>query len=79
MKFLEMLPIALAICVWYKEFHKKKILFHVDDMAVVSILNYMSTKSDRVLKVVTFLKISCPLRYLNYAISLAIENNTIFP
>jgi hypothetical protein len=55
MTFLEMLPIALAICVWHREFHKKKILFHVDNMAVVSILNYMSTKSDRVLKVMRFI------------------------
>jgi hypothetical protein len=28
---------------------------------------------------VTFLKMSCPLKYLNYAIPLAIENNTICP
>ena len=26
MTFLEMLPIALAICLWHKEFHKKKML-----------------------------------------------------
>jgi hypothetical protein len=49
-----MLPIALAICLWHKEFHKKKILFHVN-MTVVSILNSMSTKSDRVLKVLRFI------------------------
>jgi hypothetical protein len=55
MTFLEMLPIALAICLWHKEFHKKKILFHVDNLAVVSILNSMSTKSDRVLKVLRFI------------------------
>ena len=55
MTFLEMLPISLAICLWHKEFHKKKILFHVDNMAVVSILNSMSTKSDRVLKVLRFI------------------------
>jgi hypothetical protein len=54
MTFLEMLPIALAICLWHKEFHKKKILFHVN-MTVVSILNSMSTKSDRVLKVLRFI------------------------
>jgi hypothetical protein len=34
---ITMLPIALAICLWHKEFHKKKILFLVDNMAVVSI------------------------------------------
>ena len=55
MIFLEMLLIALAICVWHKEFHNKKILFHVDNMAVVFILNSMSTKSDRVLKVLRFI------------------------
>ena len=55
MIFLEMLLIALAICVWHKEFHKKKILFHVDYMAVVFILHSMSTKSDRVLKVLRFI------------------------
>jgi hypothetical protein len=49
------LPIALAICLWHKEFHKKKILFHIDNLAVVSILTSMSTKSDRVLKVLRFI------------------------
>ena len=50
MTFLEMLPIALASCLWHKEFHKKKILYHVVNMAVVSILNSMSTKSDKSFK-----------------------------
>jgi hypothetical protein len=44
MTFLEMLPIALAICLWHKEFHKKKILFLVDNMAVVSILKIIASQ-----------------------------------
>jgi hypothetical protein len=45
MTFLEMLPIALAICLWHKEFHKKKILFHIDNLAVVSILTSKISKT----------------------------------
>ena len=55
MTFLEIIPIALAICLWQLMFNKKKIMFHVDNQAVVSILNSMTAKSERVLKVLRFI------------------------
>ena len=47
---LKIIPIALAVMLWGNLFHKKKINFHVDNMAVVCILNSRTSKSERVLK-----------------------------
>ena len=55
MTFLEIIPIALAICIWQLVFHKKKIMFHVDNQAVVYILNSMTSKSERVSKILRFI------------------------
>lgn len=47
--FLELVPIVLALHVWGKALQKKKIIFFVDNMALVHILNKQSSKSDRVM------------------------------
>ena len=53
--YLEIIPIALAIYLWNSYFHKKKILFNIDNMAVVSIINSKTAKSERVLKLLRFI------------------------
>jgi hypothetical protein len=47
MTYLEIIPIALAIYLWNAELFKKKkkVLFHVDNMTVVAILNKKTSKS----------------------------------
>ncbi|MBV2113348.1 MAG: hypothetical protein KUF82_20545 [Candidatus Thiodiazotropha sp. (ex Ctena orbiculata)] len=50
--FLEMVPIALAVCLWKDRFVTKRILFASDNMAVVHILNSKSAKSERVMSLV---------------------------
>jgi hypothetical protein len=35
--FLEMIPIALSVFLWDRVFKRKKIAFHVDNLAVVSV------------------------------------------
>lgn len=37
--FLELFPIAAALFIWRSELKNKKILFHVDNQAVVTIIN----------------------------------------
>ena len=53
--YLEIIPIALAIMLWGGLFYKKKINFHVDNLAVVYILNSKTSKSERVLKLLRFI------------------------
>jgi hypothetical protein len=38
MTYLESIPITLAIHLWNAELFKRRVLFHVDNMAVVTIL-----------------------------------------
>jgi hypothetical protein len=49
MTYLEI--IALAIYLWNAELFKKRVLFHVDNMAVVAILNKKTSKSARALSI----------------------------
>jgi hypothetical protein len=44
--YLELVPIALSIFLWGYQFRNKKVLFHTDNAAVVSILNNKSSKAD---------------------------------
>jgi hypothetical protein len=47
--FLEIIPIALSIFLWHKLFCKKKIIYYIDNMAVVSVLNSKTSTSARVM------------------------------
>lgn len=42
--FLELVPVVLAMFLWAAHFKNKKILFHIDNMALVSIVNKRSSK-----------------------------------
>jgi hypothetical protein len=53
--YLEIIQIALAVMLWGNLFHKKKINFHVANMAVVCILNSRTSKSERFLKLLRFI------------------------
>jgi hypothetical protein len=52
MTFLELFPIATALSVWGQWLVNKKILFHVDNQAVVQIINKKSSKSPEVMVLV---------------------------
>lgn len=47
--FLELVPIVLAVTTWCKQLTNKKVIFHVDNLALVEILNSKSSKSSRVM------------------------------
>ncbi len=50
--FLELVPIVLSIFLFEKDLRNKRILFHTDNMSLVSILNKKSSKSKRVMELV---------------------------
>ena len=47
--FLELVPIVLSICIWGQDIQSKKIIMHIDNLALVEILNKQSSKSIRVM------------------------------
>lgn len=53
--FLETIPIALAILLWYNFFEKKRIIFNIDNLAVVSVLNTKSSNNFRVMNLVRYI------------------------
>ncbi len=46
---LELFPLLVSLHIWGQEFHNKKLRFMCDNMAVVSIVNTMTSKSDTVM------------------------------
>jgi hypothetical protein len=46
---LEIIPVAMANFLWKERFEAKKIVFHCDNLAVVTILNSKTSKSERVM------------------------------
>jgi len=46
---LEIIPVAMAILFGKERYEAKTILFHCDNMAVVTILNSKTSKSERVM------------------------------
>ena len=56
---LELFPILVALHLWGEELRNKKIKFHCDNIAVVHILNSMTSKSDHVMHIVRLLTIKC--------------------
>ena len=50
--FLEMIPVFLAIEVWGLQLRNKKVVFNVDNIALVSVINKQTTKSKRLMELV---------------------------
>ena len=52
MTFLEFFPVVVAISVWGSLLANKRIFFHIDNQAVVQIINKKSSKSPQVMALV---------------------------
>ena len=52
MTFLELFPVLVAISVWGPLLANRRILFHIDNQAVVRIINKISSKSPQVMALV---------------------------
>ena len=49
MTALELIPVILALCLWGTKLANKKVLFHIDNYALVTIINKPTFKSKRVM------------------------------
>ena len=65
--FLEITLIALSIFLWHKLFYKK-IVYYIDNMAVVSILNSKTQKSARVMVLLRFIVYWSPVGHLHFKV-----------
>ena len=59
MTFLEMVPLLLAMTLWGEMVAKKKILFHIDNEALVSVINRQTAKSKRLMILVRKFVLLC--------------------
>ncbi|MBV2113440.1 MAG: hypothetical protein KUF82_21005 [Candidatus Thiodiazotropha sp. (ex Ctena orbiculata)] len=63
---LELFPLLVSLSIWGEELRNKKILFRVDNLAVVHIVNSMTSKSDRVMAILRAFTLQC--LHLNIAV-----------
>lgn len=52
MSLLELIPIVMAMFLWVAQFANKKILFHTDNLALVSIINKRTSKEKVIMKLI---------------------------
>ena len=52
MSFLELVPVVLSIFLWVHLLGNKKVLFHIDNLALVSIVNKRSSKVKNIMKLI---------------------------
>ena len=64
--FLELYPIVLAVHVWASLWKNHCILFHTDNLALVSIINNQTSKDPQIMKLLRVLILAC------------LENNILF-
>lgn len=56
---LELFPLLVSLHIWGDKLCNKKIVFRVDNMAVVHIVNHMTSKSDRVMTILRAFTLLC--------------------
>ena len=56
---LELFPLLVCIHIWGEELRNKKIVFRCDNLAVVHIVNSMTSKSDRVMTILRAFTLQC--------------------
>jgi hypothetical protein len=56
MTVLELFPVQVAVMLWKEYFTNIKILYHIDNMAVVHVINNRTSKSDSVMNLVNVRK-----------------------
>lgn len=50
--FLEMVPVVLALYLWGKQLSQKNVVLHIDNQALVYVINKQTTKSKRLMQLV---------------------------
>lgn len=59
--FMELVPIVTAVYIWYHSWSRKRILFHCDNTATVSIICKGRSKSPMIMKLMRRLTLCCAL------------------
>lgn len=78
MTTLELIPVVLALCLWGARLANKKVLFHIDNQALVTILNKQTSKSQRVMFLLRPFIIDCMLHNICFrAVHIPTKNNII--
>ena len=70
--FLEFFPIVVALLIWGPILRNKKIIFRSDNLSVVHIINSLTSKSERVMRLVrkfTFLTLGCNVLFKSEHVS----------
>ncbi|KAJ1129019.1 hypothetical protein NDU88_007390 [Pleurodeles waltl] len=57
--FLELFPMIVAVCLWGAELRQSRVLFRVDNMAVVQLVNRQSAREARVLQLMHVFVLQC--------------------
>ncbi|KAJ1138211.1 hypothetical protein NDU88_004602 [Pleurodeles waltl] len=57
--FLELFPLIVAVCLWGSELWHSRVLFHVDNLAVVQMVNRQSAREARVLQLMHIFVLQC--------------------
>ncbi|XP_062578413.1 uncharacterized protein LOC134240321 isoform X1 [Saccostrea cucullata] len=60
--FLELVPVVLSIEIWGSCLQNKKVLFHIDNIGLVSVINKQTSKSKRTMELVRYFV----LKLMNY-------------
>ena len=56
---LDLFPLLVSLHIWGDQLRNKKLLFTVDNQAVVHIINFMTSKSERVMTVLRAFTLPC--------------------
>ena len=78
MTFLEMIPVVLSMFVWGTVLANKKIILHIDNEALVYVLNHQTSKSKRLMQLVRPFVLMTMKFNINFkAVHIASKNNYI--
>lgn len=67
--FLELVPVVLAFLIWAQCLQSKKIILHIDNQSLVSILNKKSSKSKLVMQLLRPLILICMQNHIQFKAS----------
>jgi len=57
--FLEMVPVLLAVTLWRHDLKNRRVLLHIDNSALVAVINNQTSKSKRVMRLVRQFVLVC--------------------
>ena len=75
----ELLPIALAFRLWYSDFSNKNTVFHVDNMAVVMILQSETSREPNIMKLLRPMVIQAMLSNIQFYSQHIIGKHNLIP